>query len=133
MRRGDDLRRIQAFGKLSSGALLWRATHLACARLSRAHGRWRRAAALKVWRQHTAHQLIIARALELTERRQCIRALWRLAAWARFAQAVEAWGRTVPSLSDEIANTNKASRGRLTANPLSAARGPGLELRPYFG
>lgn len=96
---------------------------LADARLSRAHRRWRRAAALKRWRLHTAHQQTIARATELTERRQCIKALWRLAAWARFAQAVEAWGRTVPSLSDEIASTNKAALGRLTANPLSSARG----------
>ena len=132
MRRGDDLRRIEAFGKLASWALTWRAVHLADARLSRAHCRWRRAAALKRWRQHTAHRLTIARALELTERRQCIKALWRLAAWARFAQAVEAWGRTVPSLSDEIASTNKAALGRLTANPLSAARGYNLELKPHF-
>ena len=133
MRRGEDLRRIEALGKLASWAFTWRAVQLADARLSRAHCRWRRAAALKRWRQHTAHRQTIARALELTERRQCIKALWRLAAWARFAQAVEAWGRTVPSLSDEIASTNKAALGRLTANPLSAARGYNdLELKPHF-
>ena len=133
MRRGDDLRRIEAFGKLAAWALTLRAVQLADARLSRAHRRWRRAAALKRWRQHAAHRQTIARALELNERRQCIKALWRLAAWARFAQAVEAWGRTVPSLSDEIASTNKAALGRLTANPLSAARGlQSVELKPHF-
>ena len=55
--------------------------------------------------------------------------------YRKYLVEVKIWRKRVLNrhlLSDEIASTNKAALGRLTANPLSAARGYNLELKPHF-
>ena len=51
------------------------------------------------------------------EERRRAEAVARLAAHARYTRAIEAWGRTVPSLSEEVASARKAAKRRTPATP----------------
>ena len=116
-RWGDRRRRLAVIAAWQPQAQAYRATRLAIVRLRRKVRAWARLAALARWQEHHAHRTKVVASVAWRHQRRRAEAVARLAAHARYTRAIEAWGRTVPSLSEEVASARKAAKRRTPATP----------------